>query len=174
MQREVLNRSVNCGGDVFDAGTPIENVPSDNRESCQRSGWTRFEVVRGDESNTGDSTTDNTNGTDESNQTDQSHQTDLANQTTDQSQTAEQNDQSNLTDQTELANQNQNVGGDEPLSETDLEIRVIEILANATPAITTKAQAREFLAANKTFRIIEGIGKASDAAIRSVIGEAAE
>jgi hypothetical protein len=55
-----------------------------------------------------------------------------------------------------------------PLAETELELRVVELLAAA--GITTRGQAREYLAANKTFRIIEGVGKASDAAIRLVIG----
>lgn len=160
MQREVLNRSVVCDGHAFPVGTPIELIPVHNRESCQRSGWTHVvNVVEPGES-------DDDQKKDQSDQTDQSDLKDDQSDQSDLNQVAEvdvnANDNANLNVNTAQADDGA------PLAETELELRVVELLAAA--GITTKGQAREYLAANKTFRIIENIGKASDTAIRKVIG----
>jgi len=182
MQREVLNRSVACDGHDFPVGTPIELIPVHNRESCQRSGWTHVVnvVEPGESGESGDQNKDQSDLTDQSDlKEDQADQADQSNQS-DQSDQSDQSEQSELNqvadanantvdvDVNANANTAQADDNAQPLGETELELRVVELLAAA--GITTRGQAREYLAANKTFRIIEGVGKASDAAIRLVIG----
>jgi hypothetical protein len=152
MQREVLSRSVICSdGMTYEAGTPIEQLPADNRESCSRSGWTHMETVVDE---------------DPSNQTHQSDQTDLSE--SDPLDAVEQADLNNAAHAPEVTSeQSDTVAKETPLTLTDLDDRVLELLAAVE--ITTKEQAQAHLATNRTFRTIEGIGKQSDAAIRAAI-----
>jgi hypothetical protein len=152
MQREVLSRSVICSdGMTYEAGTPIEQLPADNRESCSRSGWTHMETVVAQ---------------DPSDQTDQSDQTDLLE--SDPSDQTEQTDLKNAAPAPEvLSEPSDAVAKETPLTLTDLDDRVLELLAAVE--ITTVEQARQHLETNRTFRTIEGIGKQSDAAIRAAI-----
>lgn len=154
MQREVLNRSVLCDGKHFPVGTPIELIPVENRESCRRSGWTHVvEVVEpGDQTDQTDPVADAAS---------------VGQQTLAAS--ATENAEASATENADVNADSANAEDDAiPLADTNLELRVVELLASA--GIETKGQAREYLNANKTFRIIEGVGKASDAAIRSVLG----
>ncbi len=157
MQREVLNRTVCCDGQSFDAGTPIELIPKDNRESCSRSGWTRMEEFV--EAGPG-----NFDGDDDDDERSSKQVIPDSNPAVIPATTPVIPETTPVIPETPLV-----IPTDDELTGTELELRVVDLLKAAS--ITTKTQAREYLAANKTFRIIEGIGKASDAAIRAVLEE---
>ena len=161
MQREVLNRSVSCDGVVFDAGTPIELIPVANRESCQRSGWTRVEEITAEDA-------------EELKRRDAENAEVVAWKVVAVKVVEEKVDVPVVEAVVAEVAVVEAVVAEVPvvdvpvlLASSSLDSRVIELLQAV--AITTKQQAREYLVSNKTFRTIEGIGKASDAAIRAVI-----
>lgn len=148
-----LNRTVMADGVEYPPGTALAALPQCNQESVLLNGWAQ-----------------------ELDQTDQSAETDQ--DQSDQTDRADQ-DQSDQTDQTDQADQDQTDPAPvqdmpAPVSVTDLatfpDLNPDHLELLQSQGIHTLEQAQDYLAANKSFRPLKGIGRAGDEQIRSALG----
>jgi hypothetical protein len=162
----VLNREVNCDGVLFPEGTPVDELPVANAESCVRSGWTRDSAVV-------DKGFDRKKAIEEK-VDDIAKRAGLLNEATggQAAEVREQKADEQKADEPQNDAENKGDAGDESLARDidsfGLKPEVVELLKGA--GITTKQAAVDYLAANRTFRTIKDVGRATDSVVREALG----
>jgi hypothetical protein len=147
------NRTVLADGVEYPPGTSLAVLPESNQESVRLNGWAQDDDAEPSDSDSAQ----------QSDQTEQIDPTDTAVQ-------AEQPEQpGNQAEQTDQLNAPQDPVAVTPLEEiAALTEEHRDLLAAG--GIHTLEQAKDYLATNKTFRPLKGIGKAGDEQIRDALG----
>jgi hypothetical protein len=160
----VLSRDVNIGGVIMPEGTDLSTLPQDAQDSVLHVGWYRV-IARPREVKDESGATDGSSSSDEDKSQAPSSETKVPSAET-------QSPQAPSQPAAGETNQPGPETGDAKLisSFESLDPEVVKLLAEAKPKpIATVGDAKAHLVANKTFRTIDGIGKASDAKIREAL-----